>query len=492
MNNSRSADPGYLHRSETAFLKSEIECGVPRRAKQALQQLCSHYRSGAAVNPGDRNGVEHALLGALSHGLSDEKVRRWALNGIAAMGRPNISLPAVTSALTNFAHEPQVVAAAIAAMFKLDKRNAHSLLAATDSIPPELITLSALQTVKNPAFDLPKITIDVERSDPLILKLVLVLIGLDRAPQHIFDPKHKNNAIVKALGGHHEPIVSQYSVWATMENRALGIGDLGIKLGTLADEPPNVRSYVYRLYAQEKAATTQQHEVIEQGIGDESSEARLGLAKGLRDTYYDGLETLALDWSLNEPDDDVRDHVFDHLVRQASRCESYQRLVLEVYRSESKDLYKRERMEAMASKTDLFNEFRIISLEEDNGLFNQRERITVNTTINNTGNMQGVAVGGRDATSNGSNILTFEQAARAKAILEDTKKAITALPISESEKLELESIVNEASVDPSKGKIAAVVQRLQQFQSGTNSLAGAGEAIAKLSAYGASLLSFIQ
>ena len=51
------------------------------------------------------------------------------------------------------------------------------------------------------------------------------------------------------LGKHHDPVVSQYSIWAITENSALGVADLGIDLKNIEQLPANVRAWVFQLLA---------------------------------------------------------------------------------------------------------------------------------------------------------------------------------------------------------------------------------------------------
>jgi hypothetical protein len=94
-----------------------------------------------------------------------------------------------------------------------------------------MVTLAALQHVDANKLDLSALPLDVETASPDLLKLGLVVVGLDRAPLNMFHPKHDNAQIVKALGGHHDRIVSQYSIWAITENRTLRLADLGVDSG---------------------------------------------------------------------------------------------------------------------------------------------------------------------------------------------------------------------------------------------------------------------
>ena len=157
-----------------------------------------------------------------------------------------------------------------------------------------MVTLAALQHIDANQLDLSSLPIDVEKASPDLLKLALVVVGLDRAPPNMLHPRHENPELVKALGGHHDAVVSQYTVWAITENESLGLGDLGIDVRNIEQQPPNVRAWLLRLIAMTPEDAESNFEFVELGTNDPAAEARAGLALGLRDTYFDGLEALVL------------------------------------------------------------------------------------------------------------------------------------------------------------------------------------------------------
>ena len=46
-------------------------------------------------------------------------------------------------------------------------------------------------------------------------------------------PRFSNSELVKALGSHHDNIVSQYTVWAITENPSLRLSDIGYRISEL-------------------------------------------------------------------------------------------------------------------------------------------------------------------------------------------------------------------------------------------------------------------
>lgn len=480
----KPTSPWLISAQEVAFLQNEIGCGNPVRAKRALQAVCKLYRNGGRITGREIVSFETTILGALTSDLSDEKVRRWALSAISNLGQAQQSWSTVLNVLTKHTDEPQVVSAAIAALYKLDRRGAGNAIAGKDFLPPELIALSALQTVPAKQLDLSGVRINIDKAEATTLKLSLVLVGLDKAPENIFHPSYTNGAIVKELGGHDDGLVSQYSAWAVAENPHLTVSDLGIDPSKIDDQPANVRSYVYRLFGAEKMYTNQQHEIICFGSDDDSAEARLGLAVGLRDTYYDGLDVVGMHWVIDERDEDVRDHLLDHIARNAKFSAGYHRIAVEFYDAAEDNPGRRKRMEAAAAGTPLFAEFRRKALKEEEGrLFSDLERSpTVTNTFNNYGTIQGQTsvAGTNNVEGNQQNMLAINEAEKAIEALGQAKYEIDAIKLPDDLAKEVTVAITEAQASPTKDRLGAAVTALKKVQQATASIEGAAGSAVKI------------
>ncbi|WP_139812052.1 hypothetical protein [Ensifer aridi] len=478
MRSNRIGRRWHVSTVEANFLKSEIECGIPARAKRALQTVCHFYRNGGTILPAELNAFENSILGALNSGASDEKVRRWSLSALSNLGRLKTCWTAILDTIARHSEEPQVVSAAIAALFKLDLNNAQAVIATQTILPPELVTLSALQTRPPTEVDTKSLRIDIENADPTTLKLALVLVGLNKSPEHIFHPRFTNPQIVKVLGSHHEPLVSQYSAWATAESPVLSASDLGIDLKTLDSQPDNVRSYVYRLYGAERTYSTVQHELIAIGSKDTSVEARLGLAIGLRDTWYNGLDTITLDWHYEETDEEVRDFVLDHIVAQAEQSSGYRTSAIEIYQASAADMRKRQRMEAASFQTELRKEFRRMAHQEEEGLFgNGGTQVTNNNTFINNGTVNQATQSGD--INNSQNAFSFGQVEQARTLLGQVRHELDIIHVTPATEDAKKAIVR-AQETPNKDTLGAAVGALKKVQEGLSSVAGTAETAVKI------------
>ena len=188
-----------------------------------------------------------------------------------------------------------------------------------------------------------------------LVKLGLVVVGLNEAPANILDPNYSNSEIVRVLGKHHDPIVSQYSVWAITENPTLGVGDLGVDLKNIEQQSANVRAWVFRLLAMDLANIEKHLDYIKLGIDDNSPESRVGLAVGLRHTYSPVLRPLVLEWFTREWDLEVRQHLVDHIILQAEGCDAYNEHALDAFERASAGSPARQRMLATAAGTPMFS-----------------------------------------------------------------------------------------------------------------------------------------
>lgn len=476
---------GSIDRNEANFLKGEIESGVNARAKRALQILCRLFRLRYGFLPGDKVKIENAIIGALSSGRSDEKVRRWSLSALSHFGTERACWSAVENVIRGFPDEPQVISAGIAALYKMNRSRAASFLISVDSVSSELLTLSAHQSLGPSDSELPALTLDVAKSDPTSLKLGLVLVGLEKSPEFLFDKKHSNKVMVKELGGHHDPLISQYSVWAVAENKFMSVADLGIDLYDIGSRPENVRHYVYRLFAAENTYSRETFGIVEEGSVDESDEARLGAAMGLRDTYYEGIQDLTIDWLFREENDEVRSYVVDHMVRHAAKQPLYDRYARELFASSGSDGAMRERMIASAAGAPIGREFRRILHQEDEGLFGKKE--TVNMTTNNhigAVNMHGTSSISGDAINNGQqlNVTTHNVNNQIIEKLIEAKSQIGLLDLDANLKKEALDAVTEAEKEPTPTKVQAAIGAIRKVAA----------VIGEVTTFGAGLMTIAQ
>lgn len=442
------------------YLKSQIETGDPARTKKALQEICKYYRQGRRINPSQLAGFEQSVVGLLYTQANDEKVRRWALNTLARLGREPQCMEAIMHTFKHYEHEPQTSAAAIAAIYRMSPK-AREILKKL-SFNEQMMTLAALQHVDAKRLDLSALPIDVEKASPDMLKLALVVIGLDRAPTNMMHPRLGNSELVRALGGHHDNIVVQYTIWAVTENPSLRLSDLGVDIKLVEDQPANVRSWIFRLIAMTPEDAERNYEYIEFGSRDSSVEARTGLALGLKDTYFDGLEALVLDWFISEPDGEVRQYLMDHIVRQAPNCPSYEGMAIEIYEKEPAGSNLRKRMEATAAGSAMYAKLKRTALTGD--LFELGGINMTKNVVNISGGMHGGAVSaGGDAVNSNQSIVHYNSQT-IEAIQSELSKLEVQVhnsTLDSSLKAELIGQIAAAKTDPAPEKLTKLIARIK-------------------------------
>ncbi|WP_058286428.1 CHAT domain-containing protein [Leisingera aquaemixtae] len=344
---------------KAAFIRYELENGDDRRKKVALQEIARTYRSGGRFAPDIRNGLEITINGLLS-AQQDPKVTRWCLNCIAQMGTRTGSVLSVERLLRQQVGDPEIIAAAVAAAAKLYGGQLDEC-DALGAIQPEIKTLAALQITPPSKLDLAGFKIAIDVAGDEVLKLALITVGLNRAYENMFHPKHSNAELVKALGQHDNRIVKQYSVWSVIENVGLSISDLGIPFTNLDNEPSNVQAKMLQLGAEKIADLKERQEVIRKGSYLPTVEAREGLAKGLQSVYYDGLEGVTLDWYDIEGSSRVRELLAEHFARYGSDCVPYGDKALELFEA---DQTLKKRLYLGAEGTSLFGKLKANDLRE--------------------------------------------------------------------------------------------------------------------------------
>jgi hypothetical protein len=452
------------------YLEHQIGSGVPASMKNALQDLCALYRRGYRMHPDSHYRVQTTTLG-LSERQDNPKVQRWVLNSLAQVGLADFQ-PAILRALEDHASDPGIVTAGVAALYKLSPATAEANLRKL-GFPGQMVTLAALQHVRPEKLRLVGLPVNVQTAHPETIKAALVVVGLDRAPPHLFDPNYSNAEIVKVVGKHDDPMVSQYSVWAITENPSLNINDMGIAPSDVASRPENVRGWVYRLSAMSEAYCLQHLDFVEQASMDESVKARLGLAHGVKDTFFGALVPIVLDWLTREMNAEVRQEILDHVITHANKSHAYHEHAVDAYRRA--DQADRERMRGTAAGKALFSTFKQIDYQLGGDLF----------VTNNTFNIQNSQIAALSAS--GTAINTGQVVQYQPHVVELLKRelaragtTIESLDIPEAEKRELTSAIADAQADPNSGTLNRVVAALSKAAEVVTAVVGAEETLGQI------------
>jgi nucleoside phosphorylase len=307
--------------------------------------------------------VKVVLLGLLND--ESEKVKRWALNSLALLGTGRDADPIVHAVLRNRG-EPDLVGAGISALAALVPPERLTQMLMKHDMPLEggLLLAAAQQT---PLFDahLRGLKLDVDKAVASDLRMGSLLVGLRRAPDHLFSPRHPNSTIIGELNTHDDALVAQYSVWAIVESPELSLRDLKLHIEDVESLPENVRGWIYRLIATSRETAETYQDVLQTGSRDASADTREGLAAGIRDVVYEGIEPFVIEWFLREQSDSVRQRLLEHMAAHGHAFPRYAEIVLGIYRQAGKGSLIRVRLEAAARQTRLHTEMKVIELDAD-------------------------------------------------------------------------------------------------------------------------------
>ncbi|WP_456744541.1 5'-methylthioadenosine/S-adenosylhomocysteine nucleosidase [Bradyrhizobium sp. USDA 4354] len=349
----------------------------PESKKIGLQRLCKLYRQGLRHREPERIAIH--LMGLLHDDAP--KVKRWALNALAAIGTRN-NVRAIVEAIQRNRNDPDILGAGVSALCALlSPEEAKKQLELADLPMAGAILMAAAQHSGHFQSRLRIARVRVDYAEPTELRLAGILVGLDRAPEHLFSLSAGNDEVIGELNSHPDPIVAQYSVWATCENPNLGIKNLRLPLHDVEERPPNVRKYVYQLAVKDVQTAQDNYDFLVLGSEDSDPEARAGLATGLRSIYFDGLETLVTDWFNDEDIDRVKQRLLEHMARNADHCAAYAQPALRAYQAANPGSLTRARLEAAARNTSLYPAMKRIEYDADGQDLFQMETQTVNQSL---------------------------------------------------------------------------------------------------------------
>lgn len=468
------------------YLRTQTGGACPVRARRALQEICWLYSRGQRLPPSTCGGMEVAVVGQLETNIQDRKLRRWCLNVLALIGTPSRSKDTIERVIQRCHNDPDTMASALTAYFKVE-HSAFGDLIGRSYLSPQQIKLAAHIGNFGARVRDDETTINIDTEGVPILKSSLVAVGLGRAPENLFDPRFANGELVRQLSTHDDTNVAQYAVWAIAENPSLAVQHLGFDIRDLTMKPANIRGWTYRLYGEANIDDAIRHEVVTEGAVDAEPEARLNLARGLKFRFYDGIEEVACNWFLDEPNAAVSEEVLVHMVRQSDQCGEYHRLSLEVFEAESANSELRKRMLEAARKLPIYAAMKRLEFRSDEDLFAALEversggiQVTNNFNI---GAIQGGAVSvGGDAKADGNitNNLSGDQIPQFKAELNRLSRELETLPRQSGELSELVKLIEDIAANPSVEKRSALKRSWDDITAGTEGLAKFGGDITKI------------
>jgi hypothetical protein len=471
---------GFISEEEAAYVLALLQDPDPENKKSGLQRLCKLYRSGLTLR------YPHVIRQNLNGLIFNDsaKVRRWSLNAIALAGREHDNLEAVLNCVERFRNDPEIIVAAVPALFSLCTATQVSELLRHRKIPLEGATLIAsAQYSPEHRTRLGRSRINIERAGPLELRMASLLVGMSKAPEHLFHSKHTNQKMIGQLNGHDDNLVAQYSVWAIVENSTFGVDDLTLPLKDIENFSPNVRGWIYRLVTADDATAAVHLDYIVLGSEDESDEARENLATGIRNVFVDGMEETTFRWLPEEPIIRIRNRLVEHMAACAERCPAYLTPVLQTYRDSGRAA--QILLEAAAQGTSTYRELRRIAIATEQASLNLGDsngaRIMVTQNINTGGGPIGVVSGqGTVIAQSVQAVGRMNDSDTLKPLLGELLRFIEASVTDATQKGIGAEAVKAVAVAPSKSKMKTVLEWLKGISDAGGYINAASHSLADL------------
>jgi len=465
---------GPINPREVALIELVLQTDRPMAKKQALQRLCGLLRQGYRLaNPLQVKGLLFINLRD-----ADSKVKRWAFNALAQIGGLD-DVQFITSAWLDSRSDGEVFEAGLTALAHILPRDA--LIAQLRSAGVEFDATAVMAVAQQSDYysdDLCSLTLDIDAASTDQLRSAELLIGLGKAPAFLFSPRHQVPDVIGDFNAHNDPIVAQYSFWATVEHPALGLKHTRIVPAAFSTLPPNVQGWAYRLLTKDKATASEHYDLIIEGSQSAHRVVREGVAIGLGGVFYDSLDIEMVDWLRDEQDADILEHILEHMARFAANSSAYRDEVLRAYRISAPGSLLRTKLEAANVDDKISLQLRRIALQTGEPDFFEwisGGHVTNNNQNNFGDNAQigGIGVGAPGNTGN----VTFNNADQAKAAVDATLQELLQklnLPTAPSGAKTGAELVDAAIKKPTKPLLERVVSWLKLAKDGGESVAGLG------------------
>jgi hypothetical protein len=409
-------------------------------------------------------------------------VRRWAFNAIALVGNRDQNLEATVHALDLNKNDDDVFGAGMAALVSLtNEAETEGYLKQIGVDLDGAVLLAAAQQAPGYKGQLADRRVSIDSASPSELRLASVLVGLDKAPEHLFTINFPNSEVIGALSTHDDRQVAQYAAWSVSENSNLHLGHLGISPNEICEKGEDVRKYGYRLLAADDATAERYRELIAEASFDESGKAREGLAIGLLNAFCDGLEEITSEWISRESEQVVVDALLDHFVENSERCSAYKELARDAYREAGVGSILRAKLEARAEGKRIYSDFRRIGIDSANSdLFDPPMNLR-GTSVTNIFNVNAQNVGvvaGESTLGGGVHQQVGDHAAQAQMELQ---RLLDILSKHETGQVhEGMQLANEAKEKPTKGAVEKLLSWMGVAKAGSSLLASGADDFAKI------------
>lgn len=437
--------------------------------KQALQRLCSLYRRGARLAA--PKAIKALVLNCLVD--TDSKVRRWSFNALAQLGEA-ADIPLMIGPWKGNRADSEVFEAGLTALAHLLPKDELLVILKEAEVHLDASALMALsQQTDCFSSELDAVRLSIERATYGELRSATLLIGLKKAPSALFSGRFPVSEIIGELNTHPDPIVSQYSFWATVEHPELSLDNVRVLPSNFSQLPPNVQGWAYRTLTKDHSKAVAHYDAIVGASESVHPEVREGVAIGLRDIYYDSLDVTVADWFVDERHPAVRDGLLEHMATHITKSSAYRDEVMKAYRDAANGSVLRSRLEAANRDDAVALEMRRITFQmNDPDLFASMMGPTMNNQyFNGTVNAGGISNSGVGNSGPVQIMSEAEAQAKVTSLLKQLEQALEAVDAPEGS-AEGIAIVKDAIVAPTKNKVEKVVDWLKSAKESGDAVTG--------------------
>ena len=466
-----------LQDSEVNYLRYGLRLDAPEvLQKRALQRLCESYEAGRRIaSPSEVRQLIHSHLGS-----KNVLVRRWAIKALALIGH-NDDFQRIVDRL-KVESDVEAQSWGVTGLVKNARGRKLNEICRIAGLPNTSAFALAARLYAPTSWiaanvETPRISLT---DDELTLKWAVFLIGYNKAPEDLFDPRFSNELFLGQLNAHGASDISEYSIWALWKRPEFGGAYSKIPLSAASNHPESVRKWLYRLATKSPVQVGLDPDRLAELRQDDSDRAREGLALGIADLDPQRFGFEVLEWYTVESNAQVRENLVASMASISDRNTDYEDIVETHFGLEQADSPMRSRLLAASEGTPLYNKLRRVDVESSRdrqGLLDYGSRlinvegdlIVTAPTLSIGGNLnaQNVAVGDMINSANAAvQQLERSDAGTAHAL----QQVLGMLTASKSAQRgdEVAAAVQEVAKAPTPANKATLVDKIKAYASGAS------------------------
>ncbi|WP_187286559.1 hypothetical protein [Zymomonas mobilis] len=438
--------------------------------KRYLQKLEMYFRLGYIFSTQDRNTLISSLI-VKAYG-TEKDIIRWAINVLAFITsyKDDEAIACIKKISSAVDVDPDILISCISAICRITKnRNSNIIKIPSDiDIDPKLIELCRWQSGRNIPAIQGNNRLNHEKCADLTLKTALINLGMEKLPENYFS-QYQNSDIIGDISTSENKIIKQYSIWAALENKNLGIDNIKVDPNSIESLDDNVKIWIVRLLCKHQKTIDNFYDIIaDYAMVSPSDDMRLNLSIGLIDKFIEKMPKDMIRWSLNENVHEISLNILKHISFFHQKSPSYNDHIDSQFLLYRKDSQERETILSGCKGTSLWSTLRTKEVKENDGFLGKlpSSESDKSMTINNNNFFNSpIQAGAFSAQGSAANLAEVNNKIqnntdKISEALDSSKKIIETLELEDDKKEIILNNIDKAKKENNSEKRIALIERV--------------------------------